>query len=107
MKGPENYNAAVYARLSKEDEKEGDSASIESQVDILKKYVADNGWNLAGTYKDDGFSGTSFDDRPAFQEMMSRVRKGEVNLVVVKDMSRFGRNYLEAGIYMELHWTRA
>ena len=101
MKGPEDYNAAVYARLSKEDEKAGDSVSIESQVDMLTKYVADNGWNLAGTYKDDGVSGTSFDNRPAFQEMMSRVKNGEVNLIVVKDLSRFGRNYLEAGIYME------
>lgn len=95
------YNAAVYARLSKEDARAGDSVSIESQVDMLTKYVADKGWNHVATYKDDGFSGTNFDNRPAFQEMMSRVRKGEINLVVVKDMSRFGRNYLEAGKYIE------
>ena len=94
------YNAAVYARLSKEDARAGDSVSIESQINMLTKYVADNGWEHVATYKDDGYSGTSF-ERPAFQEMMSRVRKGEINLVVVKDMSRFGRNYLEAGIYIE------
>lgn len=101
MQEEKTYNAAVYARLSKEDERAGDSGSIESQVAMLTKYVADNGWNHAATYKDDGFSGTSFGNRPAFQEMMSEVRKGNINLVVVKDMSRFGRNYLEAGIYIE------
>ena len=95
------YNAAVYARLSKEDERAGDSVSIESQVVMLTKYVADNGWNHAATYKDDGYSGTSF-ERPAFQEMMSRVRKGEINLVVVKDLSRFGRDYIEVGQYIDI-----
>ena len=68
------YNAAVYARLSKEDERAGDSVSIESQVAMLTKYVSDNGWEHTATYKDDGYSGTSF-DRPGFSEMMSRVRK--------------------------------
>lgn len=96
------YNAAVYARLSKEDERAGDSVSIESQINMLTKYVADNGWNHVATYKDDGYSGTSFDNRPAFQEMMSRVRKGEINLVIVKDLSRFGRDYLEVGQYTEV-----
>lgn len=95
------YNAAVYARLSKEDERAGDSVSIESQVAMLTKYVADNGWNHVATYKDDGFSGTSF-ERPAFQEMMSRVRKGGINLVVVKDLSRFGRDYIEVGQYIDI-----
>lgn len=95
------YNAAVYARLSKEDERAGDSVSIESQVAMLTKYVSDNGWKHVATYKDDGYSGTSF-DRPAFSEMMSRVRKGEINLVVVKDLSRFGRDYLEVGQYIDV-----
>ena len=95
------YNAAVYARLSKEDERAGDSVSIESQVAMLTKYVSDNGWEHTATYKDDGYSGTSF-DRPAFSEMMSRVRKGEINLVVVKDLSRFGRDYLEVGQYIDV-----
>ena len=95
------YNAAVYARLSKEDERAGDSVSIESQVAMLTKYVSDNGWEHTATYKDDGYSGTSF-DRPAFSEMMSQVRKGEINLVVVKDLSRFGRDYLEVGQYIDV-----
>ena len=95
------YHVAVYARLSKEDERAGDSVSIESQVAMLTKYVSDNGWEHVATYKDDGYSGTSF-DRPAFSEMMSRVRKGEINLVVVKDLSRFGRDYLEVGQYIDV-----
>ena len=102
MQEEKTYHAAVYARLSKEDERAGDSVSIESQVAMLTKYVSDNGWEHVATYKDDGYSGTSFDNRPAFQEMMSRVRKGEINLVIVKDLSRFGRDYLEVGQYTEV-----
>lgn len=101
MQEAEIYHAAVYARLSKEDERAGDSVSIESQVTMLTKYICDNGWKHTATYKDDGYSGTSF-DRPAFLEMMSRVRKGEINLVVVKDLSRFGRDYLEVGQYIDV-----
>lgn len=102
MQEKKDYNAAIYARLSKEDEKAGESVSIGSQVAMLTKYVADKGWNLAATFKDDGYSGTSFDNRPAFQEMMSKVRKGEINLVVVKDLSRFGRDYIEVGQYIDI-----
>ncbi len=98
------YNAAVYARLSKEDEQRGDSASIETQVEMLTRYVTGHGWNLAAVYKDDGYTGTNFDRRPAFNEMMEKVRDREINLVVVKDLSRFGRNYLEVGQYTELEF---
>ena len=98
------YNAAVYARLSKEDEQRGDSASIETQVEMLTRYVTGHGWNPAAVYKDDGYTGTNFDRRPAFNEMMEKVRDREINLVVVKDLSRFGRNYLEVGQYTELEF---
>lgn len=98
------YNAAVYARLSKEDEQRGDSASIETQVEMLTRYVTGHGWNLAAVYKDDGYTGTNFVRRPAFNEMMEKVRDREINLVVVKDLSRFGRNYLEVGQYTELEF---
>ena len=98
------YNAAVYARLSKEDEQRGDSASIETQVEMLTRYVTGHGWNLAAVYKDDGYTGTNFDRRPAFNAMMAKVRDREINLVVVKDLSRFGRNYLEVGQYTELEF---
>lgn len=96
------YNAAVYARLSKEDEQRGDSASIETQVEMLKGYVTEHGWNLAAVYKDDGYSGTNFDKRPAFNEMMEKVRSRDINLIVVKDLSRFGRNHVEADRYTEI-----
>lgn len=96
------YNAAVYARLSKEDKQRGDSASIETQVEMLTSYVAGHGWNLAAVYKDDGYSGTNFDKRPAFSEMMEKVRDKEINLIVVKDLSRFGRNHVEADRYTEV-----
>ncbi len=96
------YNAAVYARLSKEDEQGGESASIETQVEMLTGYVAEHGWNLAAVYKDDGYTGTNFDRRPAFNEMMEKVRNREINLIVVKDLSRFGRNHVEVGRYTEL-----
>jgi len=102
MQEEKTYRAAIYARLSKEDAREGDSVSIESQVAMLTKYVADKGYGLAAVYKDDGFSGTSFENRPAFQEMMSEVRRGNINLVVVKDLSRFGRDYIEVGQYIDI-----
>ena len=101
MQGKKIYNAAIYARLSREDAGADSSVSIESQIDMLTEYVADKGWNHAATYKDDGFSGISF-ERPAFEEMMSRVRKGEINLVIVKDLSRFGSDYIEVAHYIDI-----
>ena len=86
--------AALYVRLSRDDENEGDSNSISHQIDLLTRYCKDH--SIAGykVYKDDGFSGTSF-RRPGFQEMLADIEAGLVNMVIVKDMSRFGRNYLE------------
>lgn len=101
MPEAKNYNAAIYARLSKEDDRAGDSVSIEAQVDMLTKFAVDKGWNIKKEYKDDGCSGTSF-DRPAFNQMMSDIRNGEINLVLVKDLSRFGRDYLEVGNYTDI-----
>lgn len=92
--------------LSRDDENEGDSNSIAHQIEILTKYAKDNGITSYKVYKDDGYSGTSF-KRPGFQEMMTDIEAGLVSMVIVKDMSRFGRNYLEVGLYTELHWTRA
>jgi DNA invertase Pin-like site-specific DNA recombinase len=78
-----------------------DSDSVENQVTMLSKFITMMpGWVEQKFYVDDGFSGVSF-DRPAFQEMIEDVHKGEINLVLVKDLSRFGRNYLEAGHYLE------
>lgn len=94
---------ALYVRLSRDDDNEGDSNSISHQVEILTKYAKEHGIENFKIYKDDGFSGTNF-NRPGFQEMMSDIESGLVSMVVVKDMSRFGRNYLEVGMYTEIRF---
>jgi len=95
--------AALYVRLSRDDENEGDSNSIAHQIEILTKYAQDHGITNYKIYKDDGYSGTSF-NRPGFQEMLADMEAGLVSMVVVKDMSRFGRNYLEVGLYTEIRF---
>jgi len=94
---------ALYVRLSRDDENEGDSNSIAHQIEILTKYAKDHGITNWKIYKDDGYSGTSF-NRPGFQEMLADIEAGLVSMVVVKDMSRFGRNYLEVGLYTEIRF---
>ena len=94
---------ALYVRLSRDDDNEGDSNSISHQVEILTKYAKEHGIENFKIYKDDGFSGTNF-NRPGFQEMMGDIENGLVSMVVVKDMSRFGRNYLEVGMYTEIRF---
>lgn len=94
---------ALYVRLSRDDENEGDSNSIAHQIEILTKYARDHGITNYKIYKDDGYSGTSF-KRPGFQEMLGDIEAGLVGMVVVKDMSRFGRNYLEVGLYTEIRF---
>lgn len=94
---------ALYVRLSRDDENEGDSNSIAHQIEILTKYARDHGITNYKIYKDDGYSGTSF-NRPGFQEMLADIEAGLVSMVVVKDMSRFGRNYLEVGLYTEIRF---
>lgn len=95
--------AALYVRLSRDDDNEGDSNSIAHQIEILSKYAHDHGIANFKIYKDDGYSGTNF-NRPGFQEMLADIEAGHVNMVIVKDMSRFGRNYLEVGMYTEIRF---
>ena len=95
--------AALYVRLSRDDDNEGDSNSIAHQIEILSKYAHDHGIANFKIYKDDGYSGTNF-NRPGFQEMLADIEAGRVNMVIVKDMSRFGRNYLEVGMYTEIRF---
>ncbi|MCR4436753.1 MAG: recombinase family protein [Clostridiales bacterium] len=98
------YNAAIYCRLSREDENNtSQSESIKNQLDYLTRYVHAQGWNIAGTYIDDGYSGTSF-DRPGFKRMVEDIEAGRVNLVITKDLSRLGRDYIETGRYMEKYF---
>ncbi len=99
----ELYNVGIYCRLSKDDNKGTESNSITSQKESLTDYVKRQGWFLHKVYIDDGYSGVSF-DRPAFKDMISDIEKGYLNCVVVKDLSRLGRNYLDSGYYIEKYF---
>lgn len=94
------YNTGIYVRLSQEDERAGESLSIENQKRILTKYVNDQGWNIIDTYVDDGYSGTNF-DRPGVTRLLDDAMAGKINLIIVKDLSRFGRNYIQVGQYID------
>lgn len=95
------YNAGIYTRLSRDDERSGESVSIENQKEMLTRYVHEQGWNLVSTYVDDGVSGTTF-DRPGLNKMMADAGQGKINLILVKDLSRFGRDYIETGKYIDV-----
>jgi DNA invertase Pin-like site-specific DNA recombinase len=92
---------ALYCRLSRDDEQIGDSNSIVHQKEMLLKYAKDNGFANPQFFIDDGVSGSTF-ERDGFKEMLSEVEAGNVLAVIVKDMSRFGRNYLQVGMYTEM-----
>ncbi len=92
---------ALYCRLSQDDKQEGDSNSIINQKKILKKYALDRGYANIQFYIDDGVSGTTF-NRAGFQSMIADVEAGKVKRVIVKDMSRLGRDYQQVGMYMEI-----
>lgn len=100
------FKVAIYLRLSKDDgdfssEKKSESNSIHNQRELLMTFLAKHHeMELCGEYKDDGWTGTNF-DRPDFARMMDDVRKGTVNCIIVKDLSRFGRDYIECGKYIE------
>ena len=92
---------ALYPRLSRDDELQGESNSIKNQKLMLEQYAKTNGYTNTRFYIDDGYSGTNF-NRPGFQRMLEDIEAGLVKRVIVKDMSRFGRNYLEVGYYTEV-----
>ena len=98
------WKVAIYVRLSREDEKDekykGQSESIENQIKYLKAIVTTKGWLLVDIYIDDGFTGTNF-DRPDFKRMLHDIDNGKINLVITKDLSRLGRDYIETGRYIE------
>lgn len=95
-----NYIAGLYMRLSKDDERQGESLSIEHQRDILRKYAEEHDFNVYDEYIDDGVSGTTF-DRPNVQRLLDDAKTGVINTIIVKDLSRFGRNYIEVGQYVD------
>ena len=94
------YIAGLYFRLSQEDERQGESASIDNQRTILRKYAEERGFEIHDEYIDDGISGTTF-DRPQVQRLLDDAKTGVINTIIVKDLSRFGRNYIEVGQYID------
>ena len=100
---PTNYHVALYIRLSKEDINEGESESVSNQRSMLEQFVKECKLNVYDTYVDDGWSGTNF-DRPAFQRLLRDIEAGNVNMVITKDLSRLGRDYILTGHYMEKYF---
>ena len=96
----EKAQAAIYCRLSQDDGSLGESGSIQTQKAILTQYCQEHHMEIVDCYCDDGWSGTNF-DRPAFQRMIGDIEAGRVNTVIVKDLSRFGREYAQMGLYIE------
>ena len=95
------YQTAAYIRLSAEDSGKKDGYRLQNQEMLVLDYIGRHPeLNLYREYIDNGFSGTCF-DRPAFDEMMQDMKEGKINCIVVKDLSRLGRNYLETGNYLE------
>lgn len=90
----------IYMRLSRDDEKAGESMSIENQRSILRNYVSERGGCIVNEYADDGWSGTDF-DRPAVKRLLNDAMEGIIETIVVKDLSRFGRNYIQVGQYID------
>ena len=103
ISNPIDYHAALYIRLSKEDESEGPSQSVQNQESLLREFVQQHRLSVHDTYIDDGWSGTSF-DRPAFQRMITDIEEKKVNMVITKDLSRLGRDYILTGHYMERYF---
>lgn len=97
------YRVGIYIRLSREDEKVGESESVTNQRSLLTKYVSENGYELVGTYIDDGFSGTNF-NRPDFKRMLGDIEEGKIDMVITKDLSRLGRDYIGTGEYLERYF---
>ena len=102
------YTAVGYARLSiLETRDRKDSEALQNQKALIREYIqGQKGLKMLFIFEDNGETGTNF-RRPGFEAMMEAVCAGKANCIVVKDLSRFGRDYIEAGNYLELHWTRA
>mgnify|MGYP000401643718 CR=1 FL=1 len=105
-RGSGSYKVGIYIRLSKEDEekeKYSESESIQNQRALLMQYIKENKLNFIAEYVDDGISGTCF-DRPGFNKMIEDIENGKINMVITKDLSRLGRNYVQSGYYTETYF---
>ena len=97
----EMNNVGIYCRLSRDDERAGESVSIENQKELLSRHAREQGWTIIDYYVDDGVSGTTF-DRPGFNRLVQDARDGKINIALCKDLSRLGRDYIEAGKYTDI-----
>ena len=107
MKQKQQFNkiTALYCRLSRDDEYSGDSMSIQTQKAMLKHYADENGLVNCQYFVDDGVSGTTF-ERKGFQSMIAEIENGKIGTVIVKDLSRLGREYLQTGYYTEIMFPK-
>ena len=103
MRTQQTYRTGIYCRLSVDDGTHNESMSIGNQRHMLTDHVKRNGWQIADTYVDDGYSGVNF-DRPDFKRLIGDIEAGKINLVIVKDLSRLGRNYILCGQYTEIYF---
>lgn len=106
VKSNEEQWTACYCRLSCDDDLEGDSNSIRNQKLLLKQYADEHRLRNVKFYVDDGYSGSNF-DRPDFQRMIDDIDNGKVSTVIVKDMSRFGRDHILVGYYTKYYFAEA
>ena len=97
------YSVALYIRLSKEDGDKEESESITNQRKLLREYAKENNYNVYDEYVDDGYTGTNF-NRPDFIRLIGDIEAGKVNMVITKDLSRLGRDYIETGRYIETYF---
>lgn len=100
-----NETAAIYCRLSQDDGSVGESGSIQTQRTLLTQYCEEHSITIGGYYCDDGWSGTNF-ERPEFTRMLDDIEAGKINMVIVKDLSRFGREYAQMGMYIEHYFEQ-
>ena len=100
------YKAALYCRLSKDDDdRSGDSSSIKTQKSLLERYCHEHDYLVHDFYVDDGYSGLNF-ERPDFQRLLSDIDNGSINMVITKDLSRLGRDYIQTGYYTEIYFEK-
>ncbi len=103
MSKNKQYMAGLYCRLSKDDDQDGESISISTQKAILEDYCQKNDYQIYKFYIDDGFSGLNF-NRPSFKDMIQDAENGVINMIVTKDLSRLGRDYIMTGYYSEIYF---
>ena len=101
MEQTKTYRAGLYCRLSKDDELRTESTSIGTQRSIMTDYCLEHGYEIVNVYVDDGFSGLNF-NRPGFQNLLEDIDRNKINLVITKDLSRLGRDYIMTGYYSEI-----